>query len=183
MANSYHQSWQRASIPYNANIPLEPDYTYHGYTTQSKSSNTPNVPLPSDTTYPQSSPPYSNTTNGPYIFDEYPLPAQDEESYDKFSRQSLSDHGFGDSLMNETAQMPNNYLSPQPDLKSPYVYHTADMTQAFQFQPTNGDMGSGYKRPRYTHPDAPDELEADHQENKEGLKPRWVYDLSDTQYH
>jgi len=70
--------------------------------------------------------------------------------------------------MNETAQMPNDYLSP----KQPYVY-TTDMTPAFQFQPpTNGDMTAGYKRPRYSHPDLLDEHEADHQENKEGLKPR-----------
>ncbi len=86
--------------------------------------------------------------------------------------------------MNETAQMSNvPYISPQPDLKQSYTY-TADMTRGFQFQPpVNGvDMNSGTKRPRYTHPDAPDEQEADHQENKEGLKPRWVY-LSDAHYY
>lgn len=184
MANSYQQSWQRPSVPYGTNLVLEQDYTFHDNTygyTQSKSSNTPNVAQPSDTTYPQSSPSYgTTTTTGSYTFGTYVPSTQDEESYDGFPSQSLSDHGYNDSLMNETTQMSNvHYLRPttvpQPDPKQPYVY--TDMTQGFQFHPPNGaDMNLGYKRPRYSHSaETLDEHDAEHQENKEGLKPRWVF--------
>lgn len=111
--------------------------------------------------------------------------AEPETLDDRKVNLKIEDHGYGDyldntsyptagPLMNENAQMSDiHYLSPtvaQHDLKlHPY---TADI----QFQPTNGvDIDSESKRPRYSHPDAPDEHEVEDHGDKEGLNPRWVF--------